>query len=163
MLPDVQTILYASDLGPNMRPAFRFAVSLAQRFHARIVMLHVLEPIGSTSRSVIEDYLDAAQLRRLQQEGYDRILGAMQERLARFYADEQVAVGEMSLPEVEIVVLTGPPAETIVAEAQKRQVELIVMGSHTDPSLGHRLMGSTTRMVTHISHLPVMVVPAAGT
>lgn len=37
--------------------------------------------------------------------------------------------------------------------------ELIVMGTHHDPSLGHRLMGSTARVVTHISPLSVLVVP----
>ncbi|PLX61511.1 universal stress protein [Sedimenticola selenatireducens] len=162
MLPEVNTILYASDMGQNMRPAFRFAVSLAIKYHSKIVMIHALEPMGSTSRAMMENYLDADQRRRLQQEGYEYVRQDMKKRLADFFEDERAAIaGESGSPEVEVVVVTGQPAQVIVEEAQKRDAGLIVMGVHTDHSFGHKLMGSTTRKVIHNSSIPVMVVPVS--
>ncbi|WP_428604019.1 universal stress protein [Sedimenticola sp.] len=159
MLPEVNTILYASDLGNHMRPAFRFAVSLATKYHSKIVMLHALEPLGSTSRALMENYLDADQRKRLQQEGYEQVRQNMKQRLAAFSADEQAVLGDDHSPEVEVVVVTGHAAQVIVEEARKRDAELIVMGAHTDPSLGHKLTGSTTRKVIHDSTIPVLIVP----
>ena len=32
MRPNISTILYPSDLGPHMRPVFRFALDLARKY-----------------------------------------------------------------------------------------------------------------------------------
>ena len=56
-LPEIKTILYATDLSRHMRPVFRHAISLAQHLNAKIIMLHVVEPLGSTGEAVISAYL----------------------------------------------------------------------------------------------------------
>ena len=161
MLPDIKTILYASDMGSQMRPAFRFALSLALRYDARLVMLHVLEPIADTSKAMIKDYLDQTQLQQMQEQGYQRVRNEMQSRLQQFYQDEKLLTDEMKLPELSVDVMSGLPAETIVSEATRLEAKLIVMGSHTDHTLGHRLMGSVARKVIHSSKVPVLIVPFA--
>ena len=45
MLPNIETILYATDLSENSRLAFGYAASMAQRYGARLLVLHVLEPV----------------------------------------------------------------------------------------------------------------------
>ena len=61
--------------------------------------------------------------------------------------------------EFEFDVVSGTPAEMIRQEAKERGADLIVMGTHSNPSLGHRLLGSTARKLTHMSRTPVLVVP----
>ncbi len=56
-IPKYKTLLYASDLGSHTRPVFRHATGLARQYQARIVMLHVVEPIGLTGEAVINTYL----------------------------------------------------------------------------------------------------------
>ena len=59
----------------------------------------------------------------------------------------------------DVIVVTGRPAETIVKVAADRDVDLVVVGTHTDPSLGAQLLGSTARKVTQMARKPVLVVP----
>ena len=47
MIPEIKKILYATDLSENARFAFGYAASLANRYGAQIVMLHVIEEISS--------------------------------------------------------------------------------------------------------------------
>ena len=56
MLPDVKTILYASDIEEGSRPAFRAAVSMAGHYDASITFLHVIgkRPVNSSSHPVLE-------------------------------------------------------------------------------------------------------------
>ena len=57
-LPQINTILYVTDLGKHTRPVFRHALRQAQFAGADLLMLHVLEPLSTTSRAVIDVYLD---------------------------------------------------------------------------------------------------------
>ena len=51
--PEISTILYASDLGQQTHTVFRHAITIARQYNAKIIMMHVVEPIGETARSVI--------------------------------------------------------------------------------------------------------------
>ncbi len=142
-----------------MRPAFRFAVSLAKRYKAKIVMLHVLEPMSSSSQRVIETYLSKKEVDKLRNEGFERIEKEMRKRLSLFCEDEMGVPPEKCDLVSEVVVVMGIPAEMITHEAEERNADLIVMGTHTDTSLSHRIIGSTARKLTHFSKIPVLVVP----
>ena len=45
MIPKIKKILYATDLSKNSSYAFLYAVEMARQNHARIVILHALEPL----------------------------------------------------------------------------------------------------------------------
>ena len=47
MIPQIKKILYATDLSKNSSYAFLYAVDMAKRHDARIVVLHAIEPIPS--------------------------------------------------------------------------------------------------------------------
>ncbi len=158
-IPRIRTILYPTDLGAHMRPAFRFAISLARQYQAQIVMLHVLEPMSTSSQRLIESYLSKKETSKLRDEGLQRVEKKMRKRLSRF-CEEEMGVSADKCEQISgVVVTTGTPAETIIREADERGADLIVMGTHTDVSLGHRLIGSTARKLTQISKIPVLVVP----
>ncbi|MCP3882576.1 MAG: universal stress protein [Sulfitobacter sp.] len=158
-IPMIRTILYPTDLGSHMRPAFRFAVSLARQYKAMIVVMHVLEPLNSASRNVIETYLSKKEASKIREEGLKKVEKKMRKRLSQFCEDEMGVSAEKSELISKVVVVMGTPAESIIQEAEERGADLIVMGTHTDLSLGHRLIGSTARKLTHISKIPVLVVP----
>lgn len=161
-IPTIKTILYPTDLGSHMRPVFRFAISLARQYQAKIEMLHVLESLSLSSRRVMEIYLSKQEVDRLREDGFREVRHKMRKRLADFCESELGVPAEESGLILETRVMLGSPAETICDEAEKRKVDLIVMGTHTDPSLGHRLIGSTARKLTHISRIPVLIVPVTA-
>ena len=45
MLPQIKNILYATDLSDNARHALAYAASLAHRYGAKMIILHLLDEI----------------------------------------------------------------------------------------------------------------------
>ena len=45
MPPQIKKILYATDLSKNSSYAFLYAIDMAKKHDARIVILHVIEPL----------------------------------------------------------------------------------------------------------------------
>jgi nucleotide-binding universal stress UspA family protein len=158
-LPEIKTILYATDMGRHMRPVFRQAISMAQNYKAEIIMLHVLEPLGSTGEAVLSTYLPSKKLEKLEQEGMKKVLKRMKERLEAFCHDEMQMCEEKNTMVKDILVTTGHPADRIAQEAEKYNADIIVIGSCSKGFLSSGLLGSTVRHVTQVSHLPVLVVP----
>ncbi|MCW8891665.1 MAG: universal stress protein, partial [Sedimenticola sp.] len=118
-------------------------------------MLHVAEPIGNTGMAVLELYVpDMSD--DFENEELRTILNKMEQRLEEFYREE---LGEDSDLVSDVTVVTGRPAEEIKKFATAHNVDLIVMGTHTNPSLGAALLGSTARKLINISDRPVLVVP----
>ena len=53
----LQKILYPTGLSENARYAFGYAVSIANRYDAKITVLHVVEELSSFARSMVEEIL----------------------------------------------------------------------------------------------------------
>ncbi len=158
-LPKITTILYVTDLGKHTRPVFRHALRQAQCDNADLLMLHVLEPLSTTSRAVIDVYLKDADLERLQEAGMKEVVTTMKERLKKFCAEEQGNCQLGEFPVDEILVTIGEPSEEIIRMAKKHNADLIVMGKSTHSLFGSNVMGSTARRVTRHCPIPVLVVP----
>jgi nucleotide-binding universal stress UspA family protein len=58
----------------------------------------------------------------------------------------------------EILVTRGNPVEEILEQAEKRNCDLIVMGTHGHGILEEAILGSTARRVIRRSKKPVLVV-----
>ena len=154
-IPSYKTLLYATDLGQHMRPVFRHAISLAQHYQANIIMLHVAEPLGSTGEAVLELYMPG-QTAKFHDEEMKSILAAMKKRLEAFHVEE---LGDDSTLVSSVAVVSGHPAEEIARFAEVKNVDLIVVGTHTGNKFSSAFLGSTARKLIHISERPVLVVP----
>lgn len=159
MFPEIKKILYATDLGENMRPVFRFALSMAEKYQAKISMLHVAEPMSPQVRWAIETYMPEAEAQKAQREGLQKLRAKMEARLAQACQEELGESPEDCHLISRLSVISGRAAETITNKAEDWDVDLVVVGSHAEPSLGARLLGSTARKVTQLSKRPVLVVP----
>ena len=159
MLPDIKTILYATDLGHGASAVFRIAVSIAKKYDAKIVMLHAVEPLGTFGKTLLETYLPPDSSSKLEQETLAKVTETINRRLAKFCEDE-LGKGSSECDFVEdIVVVNAHPATAIKEESEKREVDMIVMGTHSQSPIGEVFMGSIARRVTQIAKMPVLVVP----
>lgn len=156
-IPKYKTILYATDLSENMRPVFRHAVGLAQEYKAKVIMLHVAEPIGATGQMFLETYLPKEAAKLTEEGGLKKLLKVMKKRLEAFAEEE---IGDRKASRVsDIVVVSGNAAEEIQKHAAEYAADLIVMGTHTKSGITHGLLGSTARQLIHASDRPVLVIP----
>ncbi|MDD2464078.1 MAG: universal stress protein [Desulfobulbus sp.] len=158
--PEINTILYATDLGEQTRPVFRMAVSQARRYDARILMMHVVPPLGSTAQSIVDTYLSREEADKLHHEGMHQLLETMKVRLERFKQDEIMAYNINRVPVTEIIVVSGSyPCHEILRVAEEHQADMIVMGKSTHSFFHVDIMGTTARRVTRYSRIPVLLVP----
>ncbi|HSH70328.1 MAG TPA: universal stress protein [Deferrisomatales bacterium] len=158
MLPEIRTILYPTDLDPRAPEVFRYTMSLAHRYDAKIVLLHVVEPLTQYARSVVEMYLPEGKGNTLREEARDRILADLHTRLRHFCQDE-VCIdlgGDERVSEIRV--LEGNPTEVILAEAKRVGADLLVLGAHRHTAVGEMLLGSVSHKVLQRAPVPVLLV-----
>jgi len=135
-----KVLLVACDGSDSASKAFDYALDMAKKFDARVFGLSVIH---------VPDFggqVEAAALVESAQTHYQ----AMADQLA-------LRASEAGVP-FQFETKAGHPAERIVACAQARGADLIVMG-HRGKSLIERwLTGSTTKQVMGYAHCPVLIV-----
>ncbi|MDO6562150.1 universal stress protein [Amphritea sp. 1_MG-2023] len=154
MLPDIDTILYASDITEGSRPAFRMAVKQAINNHARIVFLHALEPMDD----FIDDFLPVNASQKHKQQLIDSFKKRIGERIEAFLNSE--LEDDFELPyEPTIQVSPGKPDQVILKAAKRLNASMIIMGDRETSSMSRVFLGSTAQKVIHHSEIPVLIVP----
>jgi nucleotide-binding universal stress UspA family protein len=159
VLPQIKTILYATDLAPRAPVVFRHAVGVAKGVGARIVLLHALEPLGTTAASLVENVVPRDQLDAVRRQGLANVEKEIHSRLDAFCKQELGPGASERDVVAEIRILHGAPAQTILAEAARLPADLIVMGTHGHPALERFLVGSVASRVVQQSPIPVLLVP----
>ena len=165
---EIKKILYATDLSAGARYAFAYAISLANTYNASITILHVLFEDRNID-SIASFYIGKEEWLEIKKRTYDEarkaLIGkkrdniAIQEVLHKF--SEKAKAGDESQAFItdEIVVKSGNPEDVILEQAEERNSDIIVMGSHGQGALADAVMGSTARRVLRRSKKPVFVVP----
>ena len=156
--PEISTILYATDLGKQTRPVFRHALAMAKQYDAKIIMLHVVEPMSETALAVINSYLSKELTDDVQKETMKGVIVNMKERLHKFY-DDEYEDGKQAASVREVLVVAGKPSEEILRVCEEEKASIVIMGKSTRKVRGIRVMGSTARRVSRMSRVPVLVVP----
>jgi universal stress protein A len=144
----VNSILLPTDFSECAGHAVSFAAELARLMGARVVCLHVVEPVmpavgwtptagGPLPVADIGEQLETAAERELP------LLAAR---------------AEFEGLDVEDLVAHGEAAAEIVRVANERGCGMIVISSHGRTGLGRILFGSTAESVVRHAHCPVLVV-----
>lgn len=159
MLAVVEKILYATDFGPSARSVFNYAVSLAKRFDAEIHLLHSLEPLGPTGKSLVRNVLPEGEIEEIERQGLESVRQEIHRRLIDF-AERELGTADGSATLVtKIVIAEGLADRMILEQAQKIGADLIVLGTHGHSGLQRVLIGSVAQKVIHQSPVPVLLVP----
>lgn len=158
MIPEIKTILFATNQGPEARYVFNYALSQAIRYQAKIHVLYVVEPLTPYAQSLVEQHLTREKARELQEKNREQFMAEFKSRLERFCSDETCKLDQGQDMLAEIKLLEGRPAETIKTEAQKIGADLIVMGTHRRKLSTSGLIGSTARKVVNSSKIPVLTI-----
>ena len=154
----INTILYATDLGKHTRPAFRMAVSLAKQHDAKIIFLYVIEPLNTNTASIVNAYIPDGTIEDLYQRSINELHLKVKDRIDKFCEEElngEPFPGGKPVPDI----IEGSPAATILDVADSRNVDMIVMGSHTHGVLENLFIGSVADKVVNRTTKPVLLVP----
>ena len=144
---DVRTILLPTDFSECAAHAVPAAASLARLMQARMICLHVIEPIVPTvGWTPVAEPLPVADISEQLETSATRELPKISQ------------CEECEGLDVEDLIVHGEAASEIVRVARERDVDLIVISSHGRTGLGRILFGSTAESVMRHAHCPVLVV-----
>jgi len=136
------TILFASEIPANEK-AFAFALAQAKEFGSHLILFHAYDTLvvaASESSGIrYDDYAAAARSEKQHLEP-----------LAR-------RVREAGLT-CEVVVPPGLFVDKILAYTREREIDRIVMGTHSPGPMGKLLVGSVAEAVLRTANLPVYII-----
>jgi nucleotide-binding universal stress UspA family protein len=140
---NVHHILFPVDFSERCRTVRPFVKSAAQRFGAKVTLMHVLQIPAGFYKGLDAPYPIALDLDSMR---YDA-----EEKLASFFE-----VPYHPLPDgIQIVTDIGEPAGTIVAHAAANDVDLIMLPTHGYGRFRGLLLGSTAAKILHDANCPV--------
>lgn len=155
MIPQIRKILYATDLSKNSAYAFYYAVDMAKKYDASIVILHVVEPVPHV-------YAEggAGVLRSIEKQQQASDLKEIEKRVEAFCGRIEKSAGYPCTDRVsKSLVPLGYPAEEILKAADDEECDLIVMGTHGKGFLRQTFLGSVSASVLQRSRKPVYTIP----
>ena len=158
MLPEIKTILYATDLGPGARYVFGYALALARHHQARLVALHAIRPLSSFAQSLVEQYISHDESEEVHIKARENVKAELKVQLESLCARECNGDAGCQDSISSIRVVDGFPAWVILDTANECSADLIVVGAHSHTVVGEVMLGSTARKVVHTASQPVLVV-----
>ena len=136
------TILFASEV-PTNEKAFSFALAQAQEFGADLILFHAYD-------TLVVSASEASGIRY-----YDYAAAARTEKHQLEPLAERVRAAGLHC---EVVVRSGMAADQILAFAREREIDRIVMGTHSPGPIGKLLVGSVAEAVLRSAAAPVFIV-----
>ena len=141
----IKKILVGCDFSPDSGQALKHALSLAQEFQAELHLAHVIEP--PTQPDLHKE--DTPVSEEIQQDYRDLLTRKLKEMVpaeARLWCTPQTGL------------LEGQPYEEIVAYAESKNIDMIVLGVRGHGLVKTLFLGSTTDRVVRRSPCPVLSV-----
>jgi len=139
----IQNILCPVDFFPASESAANYAIALAKKLSARLILLHVVEPVATWAYDIPYDTTDLI----------DTMTAQSTEELKKFAKRALVA----NVP-VEVLVREGEVDLEIQTLVRKRNIDFVVMGTHGRRGLEKFFMGSTTERLLRKLNVPLLTI-----
>jgi nucleotide-binding universal stress UspA family protein len=160
MIPEIKKILYATDLSKNSSYAFLYAVDMARKHDAKIVIFHSVEPLRNKPYAYALAGLDETHLKegvKLEQKAE---LNEIKKKVEEFCERMGDYMGSSCLELVsKILVPQGYPVEEILETANEEGCDVIVIGTHGRGFLKQTFLGNVAVKVLERTRKPVFIIP----
>jgi len=168
MSNDYKTILFTSNMSDTSRVAFKQAALLANKFQAKVILLHVMEGPSSSYEGYVMSLFGQDKWQQVLQNNRDvakhALVGKVSPRqmvqtaLNEFCKENEADEEYPTIPEFQVVVKEGDVIETILKQAREFNCDLIVMGAG-EGLLSGVSVGRHIKTVLKRAKVPVLVVP----
>lgn len=142
----LHSILCPTDFSEFSEQAVHYACNLAEKFHAEVHLLNVLQDYASVAPGTGEMFVPF-------NDWLPELRKQSQEQLAKQPGEEwakQVSVHRTTR--------VGAPVDEIVKYAQEHSIDLIVLGTHGRRGVKHLLLGSVAENIVRYAPCPVLTV-----
>jgi nucleotide-binding universal stress UspA family protein len=154
MIPQIKKILFATDLSKNSVYAFYYAIHLAKKDEAKIVILHAVDPLPP----MLINFEDFAH--QVAKDRWEDTVQKFKERIQDISSKVDARMGISSVDLVsKILIRLGHPVEEILKAVDEEGCDVIVLGTHSKGFLEQTFLGSVSSSVLFRTRKPVFVVP----
>ncbi len=136
-------ILVPTDFGDSSLQATDMAVELAQRYGAKVTLMHAFEIPGYAYAGLTFSAVD---------------LLTPVEQAAQRQLDVELESVRRRIPAVQAILRHGLPWQEILKVIDECHADLVVMGTHGRRGITHALLGSVAERVVRMSPVPVLTV-----
>ena len=148
---DKDVLLVAVDFSPYSEQALCFAGQLAEKLKAQLLVLHVIHDPAEAPGFYAQKGKKKKFLKSMEE--------AAEEMMEEFLLKMRLAYPDLvPINTAKPLLVVGTPVTRIVEVAEKKQVSMIIMGSHGRTGLAYLLAGSKVQGVVQLSSVPVTVV-----
>ena len=138
-------ILLAIDFGPSSDTATDAAVELAQKFEAKLTLVHVW---GVLPYVYSGETFSGADLMTPIQEAAEKALR------------DALSSVQKKVPQAEGLLRQGAPVVELIAQINESKADLVILGTHGRRGLSHFVLGSVAEQVVQRSPVPVLTLRA---
>jgi len=155
----IRKILYATDLSKNSAYAFQYALDIAQKSGAKIVILHAIEPIPAMVRHYVKGFVDEIRWEEKVTYEQETAIEEIGKRL-QVFCDRET---RKCLPCADLIsailVRPGHPVEEILKAVEEEACDIVILGTHGKGFLKQTFLGSVARSVLDRTRKPVFIIP----
>lgn len=142
----MKNILIAIDFDKNYQKLIEKGIELSKKFTSKIWLLHIVAPDPDfVGYGVGPQYIRDSKAEEMREE--HRLLQKVSE-----------SIKERGV-EADGLLIQGPTVETILEEADKLNIDLIVIGRRDHGFFYKAIIGDTSSDVISESEIPILVVP----
>ncbi|QRK10949.1 universal stress protein [Archangium violaceum] len=138
----IHRILVPVDFSETSKRALDYAYFFANRFDAKLDVLHVWRPSEYAGDEMVVLTRSEPELTL--------------STFLRNHADQQLSAFLKNVPHSKQMLEAGEPAHVIAKVAAEGGYDLIVMGTHGRTGLSHMMMGSVAEKVVRLASCPVL-------
>ncbi len=140
----IDKILCPVDFSEHSERALKYAAFLARAHGAKLILLHVIEPLHGLDQYMVLLLTPEELTSKLQNQANNHLSAVAKKVEGRIKVDTAVREGAAFVE--------------IIRQARESKVDLIVMGSQGRSGVDHLLIGSVAEKVTRKAPCPVLVV-----
>lgn len=147
----IKKLLVPVDYSEHSSASFRYASELARTLHAELDVVHVWDRPTYVPETVVVRQADGTKrtLAEMIRENAER---EMRDFLARLQPEKNVDT--LYFPAHRL--LSGEPVSALLAELERGQHDMVVVGTRGQSGLKHLLLGSVAERLVRLSPVPVL-------
>ncbi|HEX8438477.1 universal stress protein [Archangium sp.] len=141
-MSNIQRILVPVDFSETSKRALDYAYLFANRFDAKLDVLHVWRPSEYAGDEMVVMTRSEPELTL--------------STYLRNHADQQLSAFLEGVPHSQQMLESGEPALVIAKVAAEGKYDLVIMGTHGRTGLSHMMVGSVAEKVVRLAPCPVL-------
>jgi universal stress protein A len=141
----IQNIVCCTDFSENAKIAFDTALEMAEKYAAKLTVLHVIPPI-------VNPHFGSSEW-MIHEEARKSLFQQLEEQMQEEYGSK-MSIGV----DTELVVLEGHVSTEIIKYLEKIKADIALMGAYGLSGMGLVLFGSIAKRLVHRAPCSVMIV-----